>query len=71
MMQADPLLDEALARQCWIASLDADRSPRADALEEPLAVEHHLHRELGQEPTIELAGNLEAAHRQGSRAPFR
>ena len=64
MVQADPLLDEALASQRRIAWLDADRSPRADAVEEPVAVEHHLHPELGQEPAIELAGNLEAAHRQ-------
>src|SRR5580704_18641148 len=64
MVQADPLLDEALVSQRRIAWFDADRSPRADAVEEPVAVEHHLHPELGQEPTIELAGNLEAAHRQ-------
>src|ERR1700756_1812467 len=64
MLQADPFLDEALASQRRIAWLDADRSPRADAVEEPVAVEHHLHPELGQEPTIELAGDLEMAHRQ-------
>src|SRR5246127_463875 len=64
MLQAHPLRDEALASQRLIAWLDADRSPRADAVEEPVAVEHHLHPELGQEPAVELAGNLEAAHRQ-------
>ena len=38
MVQADPLLDEAFAGQRRIAWLDADRSPRADAVEEPVAV---------------------------------
>src|SRR5262249_52289436 len=47
-----------------LAWLDANRSPRADTVEEPVAIEHHLHPELGQQPTIELAGNLETAHRQ-------
>ena len=64
MVSADPLLDEAIAGQRRVAGLDADRSPRADAVEEPVAVGHYFHPELGQKPTIELAGNLEAAHRQ-------
>jgi len=38
MVQADPFLDEALASQRRVAWLDADRSPRADAVEEPVAV---------------------------------
>ena len=69
MVQADPLLDEALASQRRIAWLDADRSPRADAsaqtirfftvlVEEPLAVKDDLHPELGQEATIGHAATL-------------
>jgi hypothetical protein len=64
MVQAGPLLHEALASPCRIAWFDANRGPRPDAVEEPFAVGHHLHPELGQEATIELAGRVKAADRQ-------
>jgi hypothetical protein len=47
MVQSDPLLHEALAGQRRIRWLDADRSSRADAVEKPFFVRHHLHPELG------------------------
>src|SRR5215831_18463795 len=63
MVQADPLLDEPFAGQRGIAWLDADRSPRADAVENLVDVAHQLQLEIGQVPTIDLPGNLDAAHR--------
>src|SRR5262249_6366634 len=64
MVQSDPLLHEALAGQRRIAWFYADRSSRADAVEKPVVVRHHLHPEFGQETTIKLAGSREFAHRQ-------
>src|SRR5215475_6634153 len=64
MVQSDPLLHEALAGQLRIRWLDADRGSRADAVEKPVIVRHHLHPELAQETTVKLAGSREVAHRQ-------
>jgi hypothetical protein len=64
MVQSDPLLHEALADQRRITWLNANRSSRADAVEKPVVVRHHLHPELGQETTVKLAGSREVAHRQ-------
>jgi hypothetical protein len=63
-MQADPLLHEALANQGRIARFDSDRSPSADAIEEPVAIKNWLHSEFREQFAIELAGDLEPAHRQ-------
>lgn len=64
MVQADPPLHEAFASQCRVAGLDADRGSGADAVEELVPIEHHFHPELGQEPAVKMAGDLETAHRQ-------
>ena len=64
MVEADALLHEALARQSRVTRLYADRGPSADAIEELVAVVDDLHAEFGQQPAVELAGDLEAAHGQ-------
>jgi hypothetical protein len=63
-MQADALLLEALGSQRRVARFDADRRPAADAVKELVAVEDRLHAELGQQLAIEVAGEVEPAHRQ-------
>jgi hypothetical protein len=63
-MQADPLLHEALADQSRIARFDSDSGSSADAIEEPVAIEHRLHADFGEQFAIELAGDLKPTHRQ-------
>jgi hypothetical protein len=63
-MQADPLLHKALADQSRIARFDFDSGSGADAIKEPVAIEHRLHAEFGEQFAIELTGNLKSAHRQ-------
>jgi len=63
-MQADPLLHKALADQSRIARFDFDSGSGADAIKEPVAIEHRLHAEFGEQFAIELAGDLKPAHRQ-------
>jgi hypothetical protein len=52
-MQADPLLHEALADQSRIARFDSDSGSSADAIEEPVAIEHRLHAEFGEQFAID------------------
>jgi hypothetical protein len=64
VVQADALLLEALGSQRRVAGFDADRRPAADAVKEHVAVEYRIHSELGQQHAIEVAGDVEPAHRQ-------
>jgi hypothetical protein len=64
MVQTDTLLDEALASQHRSARFDVNRGSSANAIEELVAVVDYLHAEFRQQLAIELASDLEPAHRR-------
>jgi len=64
VVQADPLLNETLARQGGITGLNADRGTGADAIEQLGAVVDRLHAELRQQLSVEGARRIKLAHCQ-------